>query len=133
MQEHCLYLKQIEDAVNIRRSIISCFERANVPGLSEDEIKNILSFVIVGAGPTGVEFTGELRDWVETEGKKYFSHLLKHVKISLIEAGNTILPVFEKDLRDEALKSLTQRQTILIEEGLVEKEITSVILQAGVK
>lgn len=104
-----------------------------MPGLSEDEIKNILSFVIVGAGPTGVEFTGELRDWVETEGKKYFSHLLKHVKISLIEAGNTILPVFEKDLRDEALKSLTQRQTILIEEGLVEKEITSVILQAGVK
>jgi NADH dehydrogenase FAD-containing subunit len=40
-------------------------------------VRGILSFVIVGAGPTGVEFTSELRDWVEYEGRKYYGRLLK--------------------------------------------------------
>jgi NADH dehydrogenase FAD-containing subunit len=107
VRENCLFLKQIDDASNIRRAIVNCFERANVPQLSEEDIRTALSFVIVGAGPTGVEFTGELRDWLEYEGRKYYSGLLKYVKITLIEAGNYILPVFDEALRQEALKDLT--------------------------
>eukprot|EP01035_Chromulina_nebulosa_P022407 gene22407-29014_t len=133
VKEHCVFLKQIDDASNIRRAIVNCFERANVPELSETEKRIMLSFVIVGAGPTGVEFTSELRDWIEVEGKKYYSKLLKYVKISLVEAGNYILPIFDQVLREEALKSLTERETSLISDGLIDKEVTTVILKAGVK
>ena len=54
MREHCQFLKQIEDASSLRKAIAYCFERANIPSLSKQEIRDALSFVIVGAGPTGV-------------------------------------------------------------------------------
>jgi hypothetical protein len=71
VKENCLFLKQIEDANNLRKALAYCFERANIPSISEEERKKALAFVVVGAGPTGVEFTSELRDWVESEGRKY--------------------------------------------------------------
>jgi NADH:ubiquinone reductase (non-electrogenic) len=56
VREHCQFLKQIEDAASLRKAIAYCFERANIPSLSKKEISDALSFVIVGAGPTGVSF-----------------------------------------------------------------------------
>ena len=88
VREYCQFLKQVEDASNLRKSILYCFERANVPGLSDEEKANTLSFVIVGAGPTGVEFTAELRDWIEIEGRTFYPDLLKFVQINLVEAGD---------------------------------------------
>ena len=132
VREHCLFLKQVEDASSLRTAISYCFERANVPGLSEEEIRNALSFVVVGAGPTGVEFTSELRDFVESEGRRYFRNVLKYVRIYLIEAGDAVLPVFDKALQTEALNKLNNRKTSLIREGIIEKEMTEVLLKAGV-
>ena len=133
VKEYCQFLKQVDDASNLRRTIAYCFERANVPGLSEEEIRSTLSFVIVGAGPTGVEFTSELRDWIEREGKKYYGNLLKYVSITLIEAGKSILMVFEKNMQDEGLRQITSRTTSLVEEGYIEKETTNVLLNVGVQ
>jgi len=56
VREYCCYLKQIEDARRIRTAIVNLFERANLPGLTDDETKAILTFAVIGAGPTGVEF-----------------------------------------------------------------------------
>jgi NADH:ubiquinone reductase (non-electrogenic) len=47
-------LKQIEDSQQIRRALVNCFERANIPGLTDEQKEKILSFVVIGAGPTGV-------------------------------------------------------------------------------
>lgn len=63
--------------------------------------------MVVGAGPTGVEFTSELRDWVESEGRRYYGKLLKYVKITLVEAGDAVLAVFDKQLQEEAMRRLT--------------------------
>lgn len=57
----------------------------------------------------GVEFTSELRDWVENEGRRYFKQLLQYVSITLVEAGEAVLPVFDKTLQQEALLQLTGR------------------------
>ena len=133
VREHCLFLKQIEDAANLRKAIAYCFERANIPNLSEDEIRAALSFVIVGAGPTGVEFTSELRDFLETEGRRYYANILKYAKITLVEAGNAVLAVFDEQLQNEAYKKLTERETSLVRDGIIEKECTTVLLRAGVK
>ncbi|KAL0354206.1 UNVERIFIED_CONTAM: External alternative NAD(P)H-ubiquinone oxidoreductase B1, mitochondrial [Sesamum angustifolium] len=62
VMEHCHFLKEVEDAQRIRRTVIDCFEKAVLPELTEEERKINLHFVIVGGGPTGVEFAAELHD-----------------------------------------------------------------------
>ena len=55
MREHCCFLKQVEDAQRIRNAIVNCFERANLPNLTDEERGSVLTFCVIGAGPTGVE------------------------------------------------------------------------------
>ena len=98
VKENCLFLKQIEDANNLRKALAYCFERANIPNNSEEERKNALAFVVVGAGPTGVEFTSELRDWIESEGKKYYKHDEARVAHPC-GSGPSVLAVFDKHCR----------------------------------
>jgi NADH dehydrogenase FAD-containing subunit len=133
VREHCQFLKQIEDAIALRKAIANCFERANIPSLREEEIRAALSFVVVGAGPTGVEFTGELRDWLEVEGRRYYGGLLKYVRLTLVEAGSSVLAVFDESLQQEAIKKLSERETSLIADGYISEEITKIMLKSGVK
>jgi hypothetical protein len=53
VREHCCFLKQVEDAQRIRTAVVNCFERASFPNLSEEETERILTFAVIGAGPTG--------------------------------------------------------------------------------
>jgi NADH dehydrogenase FAD-containing subunit len=108
VREHCNFLKQIEDARRIRTAIVNCFERANLPGLSDEERINILTFAVIGAGPTGIEFAAELRDFVEEDGPKYYPNLLKYVRIKVIEASSTILAPFDKSLQEEAITQMNR-------------------------
>jgi NADH dehydrogenase FAD-containing subunit len=108
VQENCSFLKEIQDAKTIRTKIVSCFERANMPNLSDELKGSLLTFVVVGAGPAGVEFASELRDFVEQDGSKYYPELLKYVKIKVIEATNTVLAPFEKPLQEEAIQRMSR-------------------------
>jgi len=108
VREHCCFLKQVEDARKIRTSIVNCFERANLPTMSEEQCVNVLTFAVIGAGPTGVEFASELRDFIEQDGPKFYPDLLKYVRIKVIEASPTILAPFDKTLQEEAIKQLTR-------------------------
>ncbi|CAI9757293.1 unnamed protein product [Fraxinus pennsylvanica] len=94
--EHAHFLKEIEDAQRIRRTVIDCFERACLPTVSEEERKRILHFVIVGGGPTGVEFAAELHDFVIDDLAKLYPTLKDYVKITLLEATDHILNMFDK-------------------------------------
>lgn len=104
-----------------------------MPTLTDQQRINALTFVIVGAGPTGVEFTAELRDFIEYDVPRFYPHLLKFVRIKLVEASDKVLMVFDEALQKEALKTLTGRKTRLIEEGYIDKEMTEVLLGTGVK
>ncbi|KAK6134772.1 hypothetical protein DH2020_031481 [Rehmannia glutinosa] len=94
--EHAHFLKEVEDAQRIRRTVIDCFERASLPSVSEEEKKRILHFVVVGGGPTGVEFAAELHDFVNEDLAKLYPKLKEHVRITLLEAGDHILNMFDK-------------------------------------
>ena len=59
-ENHVYFLKNLWDARKIRARIGECFERASNPHIALDERKRLLTFVIVGGGPTSVEFAGEL-------------------------------------------------------------------------
>ena len=59
------FLQEVRDARKIRNRILSNFELATEPGLSKAECRRLLHIVIVGGGPTGVEFGAEIYDFVE--------------------------------------------------------------------
>ncbi|KAG0499477.1 hypothetical protein HPP92_004168 [Vanilla planifolia] len=102
VEENCHFLKEIEDAQKIRRSVMDCFERASLPNLDEEERKKNLHFVIVGGGPTGVEFAAELHDFVSGDLSKLYPSVCDLVKISVIEAGEHILTMNSSCTVDKA-------------------------------
>jgi NADH:ubiquinone reductase (H+-translocating) len=69
--EYVHFLKTIADARGIRNHIMDNFERACLPTTTDEERKNLLSFVVAGGGPTGVEFASELFDMLQEDLTPY--------------------------------------------------------------
>ena len=100
VEEHAIFLKELSDARTIRERIISCLERADVPGSPLKRRAQLLHFVVVGGGPTGIEFAAELHDLLEEDLVKSYPELVGSIRITLFEAMNTILTTFDQKLRD---------------------------------
>ncbi|XP_072086027.1 external alternative NAD(P)H-ubiquinone oxidoreductase B2, mitochondrial isoform X2 [Arachis hypogaea] len=133
--ENCHFLKEVEDAQKIRRTVIDCFERANLPNLSEEEKKRILHFAIVGGGPTGVEFAASLHDFVNEDMIRLYPGIKDLVKITLLEAGDHILSMFDKRITAFA-EDKFQRDGIDVKTGsmvvkVTDKEISTKELKNG--
>ncbi|KAL9244555.1 hypothetical protein vseg_018324 [Gypsophila vaccaria] len=96
VEEHCHFLKEVEDAQKIRRTVVDCFEQAVLPELSEEEKRKNLHFVIVGGGPTGVEFAAELHDYIVEDLVRLYPEVKDFVKISVIQSGDHILNTFDE-------------------------------------
>jgi NADH dehydrogenase len=99
-------LKTIEDATDIRRRLLLAFERAEVTA-DEAERRRLLTFVVVGGGPTGVELAGAMVELARHAMPREFRRINPAMaRIVLIEAGPRVLPTFPDDLSDVALRSL---------------------------
>ncbi len=98
VEEHALFLKELADARAIRQQIINCFEGASTPGLAENERQRLLHFVVVGGGPTGVEFAAEMHDFLVEDLRRAFPSLAGKVRITLLEATDQILNTFDEEL-----------------------------------
>jgi NADH dehydrogenase len=99
-------LKTLEDALEMRRRVLLAFERAE---READPVRQraLLTFVIVGGGPTGVELAGALAEIARQSLTKDFRHFdPSSSKIILIEAGPVVLPPFPAALRDAARRDL---------------------------
>jgi NADH dehydrogenase len=99
-------LKSIEDATYIRHRILQAFEQAE---LSDDENmrRALLTFTIVGAGPTGVEMAGAIAEMARHTLKGEFRRIdPASARIILAEAGPRVLAAFPEKLSQEALKDL---------------------------
>ncbi|PSS05755.1 External alternative NAD(P)H-ubiquinone oxidoreductase [Actinidia chinensis var. chinensis] len=121
--ENAHFLKEVEDAQRIRRTVIDCFERATLPTISEEEKKRILHFVVVGGGPTGVEFAAELHDFVTEDLAKLYPSVKDHVKITLLEAADHILNMFDKRITAFAEEKF-QRDGIDLKTGSMVVKVT---------
>jgi len=109
-------LKTLEDALAIRRQVLLAFEKAE-RAHDEAERKRLLTFVIVGGGPTGVELAGALAEIAHYSLSDEFRTIEpEHSRIVLIERGPTILPTFPEPLRRAARKSL-ERLDVEVHEG----------------
>ncbi|WP_236033442.1 NAD(P)/FAD-dependent oxidoreductase [Belnapia mucosa] len=99
-------LKQIEDATDIRRRLLLAFERAEVTR-DEAERRRLLTFVVVGGGPTGVELAGAMVELARNALAREFRQVDPAMaRIVLIEAGPRILPTLPEELSRVALRSL---------------------------
>lgn len=103
VRENALFLKDIVDAVRIRKRALECFETASLPTTSDALRDQLLNFAIVGGGPTGVEFAAELFDLCHEDLKKLYPTLIPHVKITIYDVAPKILPMFDSKLADYAL------------------------------
>jgi len=99
-------LKTLEDATTIRRRVLLSFEHAE----RESDLSRraaLLTFVVVGGGPTGVELAGAIAELAHVSLPEEFRHInTRESRVVLIEAGPRILPSFEKDLAAYAHKAL---------------------------
>lgn len=64
VRENACFLKELNDAKAIRIKLMDCLETAMFPGQPSEEVDRLLHFVVVGGGPTGVEYSAELRDFL---------------------------------------------------------------------
>lgn len=100
VREHALKLATVEDARSIRRGILEQFARAEVPGLGEEELRQRLTFVVCGGGPTGVEVAAEIDDLIDQELSRSYPELARYAKVVLVEATERILTSFDEALGD---------------------------------
>ncbi|CAK7059182.1 MAG: NADH dehydrogenase-like protein [Desulfovibrio sp.] len=104
-EENAFSLKSLEDAVKLRGHVLSCFERACIEGDAMPE--GLLTFAIVGAGATGLEFAGALAELIATPLRRDFPLLaLCKAKVVLIDASEDVLMPFPQKLRGYTRKKL---------------------------
>lgn len=102
-------LKTIEDAAYIRRRLLLAFERAEV-ATDEDEQRRLLTFVIVGGGPTGVELAGAISELARKALPLDFRRIdPRRSRILLVEAGPRLLPALPEHLSDYAARALARK------------------------
>jgi NADH:quinone reductase (non-electrogenic) len=107
-EEHAPGLKTIEDAIEIRRRVLLAFETAEREAIASGSSPP-LTFVVIGAGPTGVELAGAIADI----SKRYMERDFRAIdpakaRIILLEGGPRVLPVYPEDLSASAEKQLNE-------------------------
>ena len=105
LPEHALTMKDLADAHRLRTHVIGCLETADVT--DEPEVKRqLLSFVVVGGGFSGVETIAEMRELV-TRALRYYPNIEEgDIRMTLIEYADRILPTFPADLAAYATRRL---------------------------
>jgi NADH dehydrogenase len=99
-------LKTLDDALEIRRQVLLAFEAAERE-TNEAAQRRLLTFVIVGAGPTGVELAGALGEIARQALRQDFRSIRPETaRIILLEGGPTVLSTFPESLRQKARASL---------------------------
>ncbi|EFR00330.1 external NADH-ubiquinone oxidoreductase 1 [Nannizzia gypsea CBS 118893] len=131
VQEHSCFLKEVGDAQKIRTRIMDCVETAIFKDQTQDEIKRLLHMVVVGGGPTGVEFAGELQDFFNEDLRKWVPDIKDNFQVTLVEALPNVLPTFSKQLIDYT-ESTFKEEAIKIRTGTMVKNVTDKYIEAQV-
>ncbi|WVN89662.1 uncharacterized protein L203_104892 [Cryptococcus depauperatus CBS 7841] len=98
VSEYACFLKELSDADKIRTKLMDCIETAAFKDQPQEEIDRLMHMVVVGGGPTGVEYAGELHDFLIDDLKKWYPEIANRLRITLVEALPNVLPAFSKQL-----------------------------------
>ncbi|KIS71517.1 uncharacterized protein UMAG_11333 [Mycosarcoma maydis] len=121
VKENALFLKDVSDARAIRWRILGLFESANakqrqythqgqvaISAEQEHQLRRLLSFVVVGGGPTGSEFAAELHDLINDELSRLYPNVCAYATVRLLDAGSTILSSFDARLAEYAINKFAR-------------------------
>ena len=127
LPEHALTMKNLADAHRLRTHVISCLEMADVA--TDPELKQqLLTFVVVGAGFSGVETVAEVNELIRRALKYYPNIKQDEIRVYLIEYAGRILPTFPADLAEYATRRL-QIHGIDVKTGVGTKAATSTAVE----
>ncbi|KAG2228211.1 hypothetical protein INT45_011003 [Circinella minor] len=125
---HTHQLKTVQDAMAIRRKVMENVEKACLPTTTPEQRKQLLSFVVCGGGPTGVEFSAEIFDWINEDLVKWFPKLLREdVSVTIIQSRDHILNQMdvhisefaESRFKRENINVVTNARVVRIEDNNV--------------
>ncbi|CAJ1380687.1 unnamed protein product [Effrenium voratum] len=125
VKENALFMKETADATRFKDHVLEKLEEANYytvldndPNMSEEEkakIQELLTFVVVGGGPTGVELCGELTDFLYNEGARLYGHLKSFIRVHMFTYD--LLNTFDQELQDYAISHLRKKQNVQVHLG----------------
>ncbi|XP_061367693.1 internal alternative NAD(P)H-ubiquinone oxidoreductase A2, mitochondrial-like [Gastrolobium bilobum] len=130
VKEHAFFLREVNHAQEIRKRLLLNLMLSENPGISEEEKKRLLHCVVIGGGPTGVEFSGELSDFIMKDVHERYTHIKDYIHVTLIEA-NEILSSFDVSLRQYAIKHLTKSGVQLMRGVVKEVHPKKIVLSDG--
>lgn len=128
---HAPGLKRVEDATQVRRRMLTAFELAEA---TEDEAarRALLTFLIVGGGPTGVELAGAIAELARHGMQKEFRNFdPASARVMLVQAAPRILPTFPEGLSRRAQQALEQLGVEVLLDSRVEKIDADGVLVSG--
>lgn len=129
VREHGCFLKEVGDAQKIRKRIMDCCETATFKDQSPEEVRRLLHMVVVGGGPTGIEFAAELQDFFENDLRKWIPEIRNNFHVTLVEALPSVLPMFSKNLIDYTEQTFKE-ETIDIRTKTMVKNVTERYIEA---
>ena len=124
-------MKNMNDALDLKNRVLELFELAR--WMSEEERRKFLSFVVVGGGSTGVETAGAIQELIHNVLRKDFKEMsVQDARVTLLEAGDRLLPPFHEKLQEGAARQL-QRKGIEVKLNTALKEVRGVeaVLSTG--
>ncbi|KAH9833022.1 nucleotide-binding domain-containing protein [Rhodofomes roseus] len=118
--QHCFQLKTVSDARLIRQRVLDNFEAAALPTTSPEERRRLLSFVVCGGGPTGVEAAAEIYDLCQEDVMRYYPKICREeVSIHVIQSREHILNTYSEAIQSYAEDKFVHDQIDLIKPARV--------------
>ncbi len=109
LEEHCFAMKSLQEALHIRNHVLHMFERAEKHQDDEEMRRRMLTFVIVGGGPTGIEEAGAIVELIGIQKKELHNLDFSEVSVKLIEATPHVLPMMAENLQEYAVNVLKKK------------------------
>ncbi|MFO7996180.1 MAG: NAD(P)/FAD-dependent oxidoreductase [Dehalococcoidia bacterium] len=108
IEEYSLTLKSLKDAVNIHNRVLDNYEAA-LREEDEQRQRELLTFVVVGGGPSGIELVAAIQDFVRKALVRDYPSLTPHVRVLLVEAQDALLSGLKAKMSELAISRLRSR------------------------
>ena len=108
--EHALFLKTTNDARLLQQRVLQMLDAASLPGLTDEQQKELLHIRIVGGGAIGIEATAELYDLWHESMRHLYPHLDGKLQLTIHDVASSLLSTFDENLSKYAMQSLLEKK-----------------------